>query len=931
MAGKQLYNQRRIFKIHSSRLVEANWDLTISRQEGYDNEEIVSLGDSQLLGFIRVVNGKKISLSYEEQIRDIKKQIKKELKERTKDNLKEKSEIIKKLNKQYEDMIFEEDYLSIEFENKKDFKRACKGFKFNGKEYVRLLGTTGGVKNNVVNFINKAIEPQIREKLNCGRDSNFKLIPAKFEAYTALSASASTPVTTPKILIIQDGAYTVKDKVIKISDDGNGGFKVDKNIDYIAEDKEFCDGCGMMLPNYSEQLGIDLHLGYAPSGVNTRYAFNKGMICTFDFLEFAEKEMNGKYIVKDAWGVERDLRDYNVILTTNMVKLWKAYKSLEHYCECCEKYGYQFRVAKVTPKELEDKRNSNYQYLQSFERMTDKDIEDFCRETVEDIKGVLGENAGKALLFARGEKVRSKEDLDSTEQDWVRALAINGEMINDPYVKQKLYKMIEKKINDAKKGTIQIDGNYCIICGDLYALCQTMYGLEPTGLLGYGEFYSQYWMDKGRKEVLFFRSPMTSHNNIVKAKITYDDKAKYWFRYLKTMTVFNNKDLSTESLNGCDFDSDALVETDNPTLMKRYEKMLPIICEQSSSEKVKVTEGKLAKSNSDGFGNDVGAITNKVTAMFDVLASFEKGSPEYNEVENRILCGQAYQQESIDKIKGIKAKTMPKEWFDYKATKLNIDYETGEILDDEETVKHKEFLQRTMVNKKPYFFIYNYPQLYKEYRSHIKGVQDECLLTFRKSFEELQNQETFTEEELNFLDRVKKYSPVFKNPCVMNKICWYIEDTFKDVKLKVRDDSEFDTKLLKTRWKPKQKPTKEVYDNIEQLYKEYKQQIIDFNSDKKRHADKEDNTIRLQMFEEQIRTKAIEICPDEEALCNIVIDLCYDKKKDKKFAWVVSREQILTNLFNKSGNCYNYPIEDENGDIEWKGKKYSIQPIKEDI
>ena len=551
MAGKQLYNQRRIFKIHSSRLVEANWDLTISRQEGYDNEEIVSLGDSQLLGFIRVVNGKKISLSYEEQIRDIKKQIKKELKERTKDNLKEKSEIIKKLNKQYEDMIFEEDYLSIEFENKKDFKRACKGFKFNGKEYVRLLGTTGGVKNNVVNFINKAIEPQIREKLNCGRDEKFLIIPAKYEAYTALSATASTPVTTPKILIIQDGATTVTDKVIQISDDGQGGFKVEHGVEYTTE-KEFCDGCGMMLPSYAKQLAKDLHLDYIPSGVNTRYAFNKGMICTFDFIEFGGKEMNGNYIVKDAWGTERDLRDYDVILTTNMVKLWKAYKSLEHYCECCERYGYQFRVAKVTPKELEDKRNSNYQYLQSFETMTDEGIKDFCKETVEDIQGVLGENVGKALLFARGEKIKGKKDLDQTEQDWVRALAINGEMINDPYVKQKLYKMIEKKINDAKKGTIQMDGNYAIICGDLYALCQTMYGLEPTGLLGYEEFYSEYWKSKNRKEVLLFRSPMTSHNNIVKAKISYDEKASYWFRYIPELIVFNNKDLSTDSLNGAD-------------------------------------------------------------------------------------------------------------------------------------------------------------------------------------------------------------------------------------------------------------------------------------------------------------------------------------------------------------------------------------------
>ena len=61
----------------------------------------------------------------------------------------------------------------------------------------------------------------------------------------------------------------------------------------------------------------------------------------------------------------------------------------------------------------------------------------------------------------------------------------------------------------------------------------------------------------------------------------------------------------------------------------------------------------LKKSNKDGFGNDVGTITNRVTAMFDVLASFKQGSSEYNELMDRIICGQAYQQESIDKIKGI--------------------------------------------------------------------------------------------------------------------------------------------------------------------------------------------------------------------------------------------------------------------------------------
>jgi hypothetical protein len=552
MAGKQLYNQRRIFKIHSSRLVKSNWDLMLSIKEGYENEEVVSLGDSQLLGFVRVAHGGTISLEEEEGIRNIKREIKTLLKTKvTKSTIQEHRERMRELYDNLDNSIFETDYLSIEFENKKDFNRACKGFKINGIDFVRCLGTTGGVKNNTVIFISKRVYNEVEERLNAGRDKKFKIVPAKFEAYKALSASASTPVTTPRILVIKDGATTVEDKAIRISDDGTGNFKVEHEVDYRVEGKEFCDGCGMMLPSYAEQIAKDLELDYIPSGVNTRYLFNKGMLCTFDYIEFGEKEAQN-FIVTDAWGVERDIREYDVVLTTNMVKCWSAYKSLEHYCECAEKYGYQFRVAKVTPKYLEEVRNSNYQYLQSFENFTDEDIKEFCRETVDDINGVLGDSYEKALLFARGEKIKDKEDLDNTKQDWVKALTIDGRMINDPYVKTKLYKMIEKKINDAKKGTIQMEGNYAIVCGDLYALCQTMFGMKPTGLLGYGEFYTQYWLDRMVEEILLFRSPMTSHNNIVKGKVATNSKAQYWFRYMPTMIVFNNKDLSMESLNGAD-------------------------------------------------------------------------------------------------------------------------------------------------------------------------------------------------------------------------------------------------------------------------------------------------------------------------------------------------------------------------------------------
>ena len=55
--------------------------------------------------------------------------------------------------------------------------------------------------------------------------------------------------------------------------------------------------------------------------------------------------------------------------------------------------------------------------------------------------------------------------------------------------------------------------------------------------------------------------------------------------------------------------------------------------------------------------------------MFDVLAKFEKDSPQYEEMIYRITCMQGYQQEIIDSCKGIIPKRVPKEWYSYKAVK----------------------------------------------------------------------------------------------------------------------------------------------------------------------------------------------------------------------------------------------------------------------
>ena len=54
---KSLLNQRYIFKISSKRLVDANWDLQISRNEALKRNELVALASSNTLRTIDLLNG----------------------------------------------------------------------------------------------------------------------------------------------------------------------------------------------------------------------------------------------------------------------------------------------------------------------------------------------------------------------------------------------------------------------------------------------------------------------------------------------------------------------------------------------------------------------------------------------------------------------------------------------------------------------------------------------------------------------------------------------------------------------------------------------------------------------------------------------------------------------------------------------------------
>ncbi len=636
--SKQLVCQKYIYKIRSSRLRKERWKLDLSLEEARRNDEIISLADSQMLRWIDEING---ITDADAKARDIKLRIKNLRREpNSRQNIRE----IKRLYNELDALQFKPDYMCLVIDKKNDYYRACKGFSINGIKYKRLLGTNGGIKNSTIVFVSERLSEELKRRVENGRDTNKEIVTAKLEAYKALTCSASVPVSLPDgILVVNDAETSFLSDIVYLTDEDDGEpVMTDMKAQQITLDAS--DGYGIMLPSLAKRWSGELGLDYIVSGVNTRFSFEKGMAFTFDFIEFAEKIANS-YIVRDAWGNDVDVRNVELILTTSMVKLWDSYSSCDEYINTSVRNGYTFGVAKTCPKTLENIRNLNYQFIQSYD-LNNEQIEELIAPTMSEIKDVLRGDWRKTILFLKGSGLNG-DNISKIDDDFIKAIMIDHRILDDPFVQSSIYQLIRNRINEAKVGVLKVHGNFSIISGDPYLLCQSMFGLKPTGLLKAGEIYNKYWVDCGADKLACFRAPMTCHNNIRLVKPVGNDETNHWYRYMNACTILNNWDTATFALNGCDFDGDLVMLTDNNVLVSQLGKLPALVCAQRRAVKSIPTEDDFIRSNIDSFGNDIGQTTNWITSMFDIRAGFPTNSIEYEILTYRIQCGQLYQQNAI--------------------------------------------------------------------------------------------------------------------------------------------------------------------------------------------------------------------------------------------------------------------------------------------
>lgn len=882
------------------------WRLLLTLPEARRNEEVVSIADSQVLQWIDQINhmedADRRAKAIKEEIRALRRE----------PNSVQNKRRMRALYEELDRVQFKPDYMCLIIDKEKDYYRACRGFWINGVRYVRLLGTNGGIKNSTIVFVSDKVADDIRARIENGRDPDKELVPAKLEAYKALTCSASIPVSSPKgVLVVNDIETEFSSDIVFLTDENDG----EPEMRRLSSQKiklNASDGFGLMCPALAERWSGELGLEYVVSGCNTRASFEKGMVFTFDFHEFAERIANN-YIVTDAWGDQKDIRDVELILTTSMLKLWDSYESCDDYLSKSEQNGYTFRIAKTCPDVLENERCLNYQFIQPFD-LDDDDIDELIKPTMDEISDVLCGDWRRAILYLKGVGLNDKSVLRAPD-DFAKAIMADERVFDDPFVRNYIYQSIKNRINEAKVGVIKVHGNFSIVSGDPYLLCQHIFGLEPTGLLKAEEIFNRYWVDCGATELICFRAPMSCEENIRKVVPVGNEDTLHWYRYMDTCTIFNGWDTACIALNGCDFDGDLVMLTDNPVLLRRYNRRPALMCVQRKAAKRIPREEDLTRSNIESFGNEIGQITNRITSMYEVRSGFGRDSEEYETLSYRIMCGQLYQQNAIDKAKGIICKPMPRAWYSRHDVALMEDGDG------------KDLYRRIIADRKPYFMRYIYPDLMKQYNTFIKNTDRNSLREFGMTVSEIRSipDEAKTERQKEFLYYYDRHIPVGVGACVMNKICRRFESRFDGIVGRVNKDSEFDYSILRldAEYSPRQ------MQSLKNIYLDHNRRLESFSVFKDYERIDEYDALAMKLsIDEDFRRRCDEICPNSASLTNMILDMCYRRSSSKTFAWYLCGKEIVEGLLQKNGGYLSYPARDDDGDISFGGLKFSIKTVE---
>lgn len=319
---------------------------------------------------------------------------------------------------------------------------------------------------------------------------------------------------------------------------------------------------------------------------------------------------------------------------------------------------------------------------------------------------------------------------------------------------------------------------------------------------------------------------------------------------------------------------------------------------------------------------NIGSVINIFSQLYTVRGQFKQGDKEYDILTKRLLCGQCISQATIDaKKSGVFFKT-PKHWYQLDACK---------------ELEDREFQESICATQKPYFFIHNYDELNSDYIEWEKKVNIRTSAHWNMSASDFlaMNVEDMNEEQVTFYNFIKQSCPINMDDKSTMK-------TFTDV---VDEELKRISKMGKVR---KTQETKHLlqYDDVQvgQNIVEEVQRLFDrYSSDNRANVQQVRNTMIVdedeqykvneiikenqQKLTEDFKRDVLKVCGDIKVAINALVEVVYNSKKSSTLLWSTFGQEIIEILLQRRNYMVHAVVQDVNGDIDYKGKKYSIETV----
>ena len=425
--------------------------------------------------------------------------------------------------------------------------------------YIRYKRSAGAARIGKVLFIQEKYYDEMMKWSLCGIDVTNRTIDlAGLESYVALSLSSiedTIKIKKNEILLIDDYESKFKDDCIVCTEENGQLITSEEKTEIknsIWDGQSLLDS-SMFKGQYKNKSMLLLRNRFFKSNcINTNIKL---------YMKEKFQEDYNTATIMDLYGNNIRVKDIKLITTPNSVKYLK-FNDYDTWLNNLIDFGI---VKTDTPshEEAGTMTRLNYQIVNTLD-LYEKDIQQLLEQEFNYFD--LLKNELFALRHYLKIKQASMYEPDSTDDFIYSMVSINNNIANTELFAKYKRKIIDSFAKRLKECRILVNGTHATIFGNVYEMLTASTG-DFTQILYNNEVYSPMF---AQKQIIMFRNPHITMGNICIADNVNSDLLKKYFTINNEIVIINSINNNIlQRLNGCDFDGDSIIITDNKLLIDK--------------------------------------------------------------------------------------------------------------------------------------------------------------------------------------------------------------------------------------------------------------------------------------------------------------------------------------------------------------------------